>query len=250
MTFYNQEIENTLKYKPKFEEYINILNMLKDTQQKKQFYQKQLIYNKKDFKRSDLLRHYNEKSKRYFKQFFYIIFTILEIILFVETLMNTDMGIITLIFLFVLMTVFFFVSSVILSFITSITLKHFKKKTLYINALNNNSNIEQHIAELQSQEDTLQEQERYLEKVLSDSEVPLNYWIYGREIITLLENKRANSITEAINLLEDIMHKIRMEIAAKNNIEAINNLTIQTQMVRDSINRIYIPREVSVRVIK
>lgn len=248
MTFNNQEIEITIKYKPVFEEYINILNMLNDNEQNKQNYQKQLIYNKKDFKNSELLYNYNIKSKSYYRNLFWIIFIVLECFTVFVTFKNIDIGIIDSIFIFVIMTILFFLSAGVISFIVSIVLKFIKKKLLYKQALKNLPSVEQTISNLERKADTLQDNKNNIERLLSESEVPPAYWIFGVEIITLLENKRANSITDAINLLEDIMYKIRMEIAAINNIQAINNVAIQTQMVRESINRIYIPNEFTVRI--
>lgn len=49
-----------------------------------------------------------------------------------------------------------------------------------------------------------------------DSVVPEAYWHVADDICSLMENGRADSVKEAINLLEDIWHKNRLENAAQN----------------------------------
>lgn len=48
-----------------------------------------------------------------------------------------------------------------------------------------------------------------------DSVVPEAYWHVADDICSLMENGRADSVKEAINLLEDIWHKNRLENAAQ-----------------------------------
>lgn len=50
-----------------------------------------------------------------------------------------------------------------------------------------------------------------------DSVIPEAYWCVADDICSLMENSRADSVKEAINLLEDIWHKNRLENAMAQN---------------------------------
>ena len=78
--------------------------------------------------------------------------------------------------------------------------------------------------------------------------IPEPYWIYASELCYLIQVKRANNLTSAINLLEDIFHKLRMENAQFQQIDMLKCNNEELQKIKESIRNIHITTSTYVKV--
>lgn len=90
--------------------------------------------------------------------------------------------------------------------------------------------LQNHNAELSSTAEnndrTIHELKRWLDQ---NTPIPENYWPYAYELCALIQLRRANSLTEAINLLEESLHRIRIEKQINNLNQSINNMNNEMQ---------------------
>lgn len=151
-------------------------------------------------------------------------------------------------FMYFLLLGFFFAAILCLIFslvlagiVHLVTIKYQKKKKVHFL-----SEVEIEKSNIISYEQELTQLDSAL-KQCSDtlnatSVVPEMYWQYIEELCNIVYNRRANDLMSAINVLEDILYKIRMEDAQLKQINMLRCNSEELEKIKSKIN------DISVRV--
>ena len=89
---------------------------------------------------------------------------------------------------------------------------------------------------------------QYADTLNETSVVPEIYWQYTEDLCNLVSNRRANDLMSAINVLEDILHKIRMEDAQLKQIDMLRCNSEELEKIKNRINDISVKVYVNNRV--
>lgn len=131
-----------------------------------------------------------------------------------------------------------FVFSLLISAIAHlVTLKYQKKKKAQFlsEAETEKSKIISYEQELKELDIILKQ---YSDTLNATSVVPEIYWQYIEELCNIVSNRRANDLTSAINVLEDILHKIRVEDAQLKQIDMLRCNSEELVKIKRRINDI------------
>lgn len=128
-------------------------------------------------------------------------------------------------------------SFVLAGIVYLVTLKYQKKKkTQFL------SEAETEKSKIISYEQELKELDiilkQYSDALNATSVVPEIYWQYIEELCNIVSNRRANDLTTAINVLEDILHKIRVEDAQLKQIDMLRCNSEELVKIKRRINDI------------